>query len=1068
MSNTQGNFYSSSNENHAFVTNDPIMLQLGLQTFTLSGIKQALKQIADDYESDIGDEEFFSKISGGNADIYTLFTGSSTWTAQAFNKSSGKFTTVSKGTGDLVGLIEQYETKVEDLLLEHGNKQEFSDKTKAIKDWLNANVNYIKSNSERCFQRNGPIFYDESDVGQLNLWTKLYFHIPSFGIQHDARVVAQKGMPPLAAVARTATGLAYSKTKTDNARADQHAGLFIKPDDMTGSVQGDLAAGNIRLSFNDSLGMWESSQSILARLITELPPAGNQAFQMPKEGSDGFLEDEGDSELFYDKGSKYYSGKFTTGLAVPVSAQDGNPHLFGPNIIVDYNEKRIEKIRVVNRSEKTFTQGTLVLCTLIGAEWIVQEFSLAGEGLPAQFGTWTFSKLIANSDAFFRVKGDPNTLWNANTYETKAKQRWYYEWKNNVGTGGESILSFHNADEIMKDNDGTSDHGFNPHLGYFTATSFDSAQYYTVTSVETAMTNSQQNFVMGEDVPNYWGPIFPDGYQQRAVLVNEGSPQGINSEKYFPQSAFAGTERSNIPADMAINGIYSDEHNSSPILPLDYWQSLLNGGGTFLSNAKTYRENIYQQQTVYQERGLNPSNPNKVQFSPLFAELVIHADPKASQIDGPYEQRKSIKESMVSKYGAAHMFGKMFERYSSEKPSDGDYLPYDYYNKTRAITKPNGTLRIYSSVSSDPFPDNEGLNLVGITAGINRFSKPGGGALNIEIFEDIGPPKFTSVTSGQSASFNSVAAFFGVVAITPGSGPQQFGFPQWGSNTDNYNSFGTTALHCRIFDAWPRNDTIWDTRYFAALHFNPSQPEEDQEYTSVDFQVPTMVGGSFPSEGTAITSNTTILDQSDWTYDFIRRGKLLSGGGFNYKKLTIGLNPDSLEIIKPGEAVESDNFELPGNNVKMKINAQNGAVTGVEFTQLDDLGNVMSGEDFDKASFSERYYDDSDPNNIIDKVGYIIRFGDAVLSFQGTVRKVRKIDTGPQEHGGIKRLTTGTAGDSDRITGVKTTEFSLNPNNSGEYDAYFFFHNDISHTFMFQYGGSQYPGFAQYIVMNVS
>jgi len=91
-----------------------------------------------------------------------------------------------------------------------------------------------------------------------------------------------------------------------------------------------------------------------------------------------------------------------------------------------------------------------------------------------------------------------------------------------------------------------------------------------------------------------------------------------------------------------------------------------------------------------------------------------------------------------------------------------------------------------------------------------------------------------------------------------------------------------------------------------------------------------------------------------------------------------------------------------------------------------------------------------------------------VIILQGIVRYIPKVDAGPREHGGIKRLTTGTGGDSGRITGLSTSEFGLNPNDTGQYDAYFFFHNDISHTFMFQYSGSQYPGFAQYITMNIS
>lgn len=1039
---------------HSFVTNDPVLIKLGAGTFTKESLKNKLKKWTAD---DIGDEEFFQYWPDPTIDDLFGDANTGNWTASQFNKSSASSSSVSKTWDEISSLIDQFEQRADVLSIQHETKEDAATARQAAKDWMDSNINYIKHGAERCFVLNGPIFYNGTK--KTDIVTKLFFNIPGAGVDHQKRVVAQKGHNTVAAVAQTATGLKYSRVKTDDARAEQHAGLYIRPDNIVDGATGDLATGKLRMSYNDSLGMWESSQTILARLLTALPAAGNISFTIPKEDSNGYLETDSDSSGFYSKSSKYYTGKFSTGLAIPVSMQDGNPHLFGPNIIIEHNAKRIEKIMVVNRSEKVFTEGTLVMCTLIGSEWIVQEFSTAGEGLPTQFGTWTFSKLIANSDAFFRDVAKSNELWTATTYENYAKERWYYEWKNSAGG---TLLSFHDATDIMNMNNGSAHHKFHPSNGYFAATSFDSAKYFGRTSVDTAMAELQQDWLNGTDLKNFWGPVFPDGYNQVLAGIDNGVPAGINHEKYFPQEGYVG-ERSNIPADMAVNGYYSDDNQSSPILPLDYWQELLHAGGSFYQNALTYRTNIYNSQTVSQNRGLTPTNPNKLQFSPLMAELVIQSDPRAAALDAPYEQRNNIHEWMqADEYskGDPHMFGKMFERFSTSKV--GDYLPYDYFVTSAPLTKPTGTLRIYSESGGDQY---EGLNLVGITAAINRFSRPGGGAINIEVFEDFGPPQFTSVTSGQAATFNGVAAFFGIASFNPGSGPQQYGFPQYGSLTDNYNSFGTTALHCRIFDAWPREDTIWDTRYFAALHFNPTAPKEGEEQSSVDFQVPTLDSGGFPSEGTDVTALSGLKKKDDWVWDTIRRGKLLSAGGFAYKKLTIGLDMDSVNIVKAGTVAETDILELPGNNVKIKVLASGGAVTGVECTYTDEFGNLMIGEDFDQGSFEETYID---PDSGSSYKGYILRYSDAVIILQGIVRYIPKIDAGPREHGGIKRLTTGTGGDSGRITGLSTSEFSLNPNDTGEYDAYFFFHNDISHTFMFEYGGSQYPGFAQYITMNIS
>ena len=139
--------------------------------------------------------------------------------------------------------------------------------------------------------------------------------------------------------------------------------------------------------------MWESAQTILARLLTDVAAPENANFQIPPE-SNGYIDDVNfDASKFYNTADEYYGGGFTTGIAAPVQSHGKNPHMFGPNIRIDSGGKKIEKIRVVNRSAKTFTAGTLVLCTLIGAEWIIQEFSDPGNlDTSASFGGLDFLK----------------------------------------------------------------------------------------------------------------------------------------------------------------------------------------------------------------------------------------------------------------------------------------------------------------------------------------------------------------------------------------------------------------------------------------------------------------------------------------------------------------------------------------------------------------------------------------------------------------------------------------------------------------------------------------------------
>jgi len=45
-------------------------------------------------------------------------------------------------------------------------------------------------------------------------------------------------------------------------------------------------------------------------------------------------------------------------------------------------------------------------------------------------------------------------------------------------------------------------------------------------------------------------------------------------------------------------------------------------------------------------------------------------------------------------------------------------------------------------------------------------------------------------------------------------------YPSWGKG-DGYRDFHTTNLYAKVYHAWPREQTIYDSRYFAIHHFNP-------------------------------------------------------------------------------------------------------------------------------------------------------------------------------------------------------------------------------------------------------
>ena len=168
--------------------------------------------------------------------------------------------------------------------------------------------------------------------------------------------------------------------------------------------------------------------------------------------------------------------------------------------------------------------------------------------------------------------------------------------------------------------------------------------------------------------------------------------------------------------------------------------------------------------------------------------------------------------------------------------------------------------------------------------------------------------------------------------------------------------FGCTSLHARVFTAWPRELTVYDSRFFSVFHFNygagvtnfpwdwyldgvkqdvnpPSTPvygypdgwyPVSRKITDVDIRVPTWktptstTVGSGPdntaiSDTTPIFNNSAVRSPDDWlipagnTTGGRRRGKLLPMSssdkykGFKYRKPTITLAyPPVSHVVQPG------------------------------------------------------------------------------------------------------------------------------------------------------------------------
>ena len=122
---------------------------------------------------------------------------------------------------------------------------------------------------------------------------------------------------------------------------------------------------------------------------------------------------------------------------------------------------------------------------------------------------------------------------------------------------------------------------------------------------------------------------------------------------------------------------------------------------------------------------------------------------------------------------------------------------------------------------------------------------------------------------------------------------------RWGSSGDGQMDFGTTAGYVKVYDAWPEEQTIFDPRYFAVMHFNPGT-------------LLTVPGGSFvgdPAQDTAAD-----VDPAGYTdmYRWVDRAEFDG----DHRVPTISGVPGSTDMIEvpAGAFVLSDYPAQPQQN----------------------------------------------------------------------------------------------------------------------------------------------------------
>lgn len=571
-----------------------------------------------------------------------------------------------------------------------------------------------------------------------------------------------------------------------------------------------------------------------------------------------------------------------------------------------------------------------------------------------------------------------------------------------------------------------------------------------------------------------------------------------------------------LPAEIGVNGSLSGNY-SSPIESLDELarletpnSNLLDVYYGFFNSFKRYTwlANIADSGNIY---GLQPAQGSKIQFSPLQLQYAVHAYKASNASDQPKYNalRAQFFNTLTTGDTGGHLWGGLL----NENPGQG-YVP------TRGLapfpmigpdTVTNGDGPIGGPdllPDSDAVSTDEKSNFVGIIIAKNKFS--GGGSINFTTSQYFGLPKVQQVAGGQGGGVTILPIGGGIGWVGPSNPSFTYGYPQWGSAEDNPSSFGTTSLHARVFDQWPDEQTIYDPRYFGVLHFNPlplggqvksltldyfenpdltnwdsSKPLPkypryvDQIESAVDFRVPTYAIpsnsiNSVSLDNTVIPTgaiidkngcnNIAIRPTSEWRVNPIRRGQLLTGGGFRYYKRVIGLSASNNIIINGGE----------GFSVSQEVSLVKGAKCII--TSVGDKGDITGliildkdrGDGFTPNDFAGEYKP-KDSNSTYYGLRLTLNGGSkaaSVLFRNGIVYDKLAFDACPLEStNGPVRLTLPSYRGEKATEGTYVSSIGLSPNKDGKYDAFYFFHNDILHTALDQ--DAFIPGFNQYVKLEI-
>lgn len=877
------------------------------------------------------------------------------------------------------------------------------------------------------------------------------------------------------------------------------------------------AGAPLDLKYTEFLNRWESgTPQAIAIMTTDLPPAERPDLET-------FINGAASDSLHHETGLQVIAGS-----AMPVSMDKCNPLQWCPTYSRDErdreelqklgtSDKSKVQVPVYNLSPSAFSSGDIVILNRIDGVWIPIPYA-SGDLVTKKstsLGKWDFTYLMTNTDYYFRNKLDElityqdfekglyksyyiNDPLNKNYYTENDEVVKYADVSNSyfqvtswdfmgekiggLRTNGHALacnqFEFHPDNSRVNDsNNGRESLGIS---GPFFGCVFPNG-YEETGKVEILKANSK-NFIIkptgAQDKLNRYHEFFEEIPNDQNVFENDNT-NALSSAK---EGIFAHDNITQLPADIAVNCSPEGQYGR----PISLVRTLPTGNQNLQNEFKEYFKYIPDSDLKIPRRyawlyqhpvgddpvttsdvnnsafDIRPTNIRKIQFRPLKTETYacFEIDSKSDATVGSEERGEFARRMWDSQDVDENPIA---TGCLTRNTMGGNDL---YHGKGVGLIYENSIDN--ARPRSDNNPDLLWLRNW-IEFGDGKTDNAGGFPMG---------NAFGIIGAVCTVSFNDKIEFVldNYIGMTPWFLNGAL-YPSWGAG--NYNSAHTTQLWARCFHSWPREQTIYDSRFFAVHHFNegverqdPLDPNDAEQVAvsgkilDVDFLEITS-----PSINSKVHADTTEFASGVTTR---RRGKLLPYK-WEYKTLGVGpfsyfLDPErdppekaqnvNIFIKASGENYnENDRFIVNGGNgegvlLKPVVSIENGGITSLQV--------VHSGYNFLQSDFLAKGTDLTPSTTSSLSVGpsgsvagngleAIIVGGTVVNSPVFTDKKpkeifVDQITPSVQQNAGVNTITDG-ASDKNRAFGQDLSDSDRS--DSGEYDLFLHFHNDISHTWDF-------------------